>query len=271
MIRFFLKSVFIFFLFSNAFAIIVGNPSDPGLFLDGIFTSKAKNSSIRASYLYNNIYKAKYLNNLNLKAKSDVKMKIIASVLTFNVYNRLDLYTILGKANYEFLDVNDALSFSDAAFAWGAGLKLLLFKGKNIDFSFDGQYFSTKQRFDFFVVEKLIYNLMGPFKHHLEEIQGSFAISYKTPFLIPYIGATFIYTLNTDYFPYSQIIPKPVVRILERGDDLAIFETGDLKPRDNFGAVLGISLINKQKNATLNIETRVEDQFAFAFVGTLRF
>ncbi|KKK95776.1 hypothetical protein LCGC14_2669440, partial [marine sediment metagenome] len=55
------------------------------------------------------------------------------------------------------------------------------------------------------------------------------------------------------------------------GDILAIFETRDMKPKDLFGAVLGISIINNHKNTTLNLETRVIDQNAFAFVGTLRF
>lgn len=266
------KLIFVFlFLFSKAFTIVVGNPSDPGLYLDGFFSSKKKMASFRASYLYNNIYKAEYKNNVSLQATSDVKMKIFASVLTFNFFNRLDLYAILGKANYSFLDVDDALFFKNDNFAWGAGFKLLLLKGNKIDFSFDGKYFSTKQRVNFFVIEKLVYNLNEPFRQHLEEVQGSFAISYKTHFLIPYIGATFLYTLDTDFFPYTRIVPKPLVLILSRGDDLALFETRELKPKDLFGAVLGISIINRHKNTTLNLETRVIDQNAFAFVGTLRF
>ncbi|NGX30213.1 MAG: hypothetical protein KR126chlam4_01429 [Candidatus Anoxychlamydiales bacterium] len=264
--------IFIFlFLFSKAFSIVVGNPSDPGLYLDGFFSSNEKVASFRASYLYNNIYKQEFKNNVNLQATSDVKMKIFASVLTFNFFNRLDLYAILGKANYEFTDVDDALFFQDDNFAWGAGFKLILFKGNKIDFSFDGKYFSTKQRANSFVLEKLIYTLDGPFRQRLEEVQGSFAISYKTNFLIPYVGATFLYTLDTEFFPHSRIIPKPLVRIISRGDNSAIFETRDMKPKDLFGAVLGISIINNHKNTTLNLETRVIDQNAFAFVGTLRF
>ncbi|NGX34877.1 MAG: hypothetical protein K1060chlam1_01237 [Candidatus Anoxychlamydiales bacterium] len=269
-----LLKIFIFlflFFFSKAFSIVVGNPSDPGIYSNGFFSSKEKNATFRASYLYNNIYKAEYKNNTNMQATSDVKIKIFASVLTFNFFNRLDLYAILGKVNYEFVDVDDTLFFQDDGFAWGTGFKLLLYKGNKIDFSFDGKYFSTKQRADYFVIEKLVYTLNGPFRQRFEEVQGSFAISYKTNLLIPYIGATFLYTLDTDFFPYTRIIPKPLVRILSRGDDLAIFETRDMKPKDYFGAVLGISVINKQKNATLNLETRVNDQNAFAFVGTLRF
>ena len=86
-----------------------------------------------------------------------------------------------------------------------------------------------------------------------------------------YVGATFLYTLDTEFFPHSRIIPKPLVRIISRGDTEAIFETRDMKPKDLFGAVLGMSIINKHKNTTLNLETRLIDQNAFAFVGTLRF
>lgn len=263
---------FIFLLLiTKAFSIVVGNPSDPGLYLDGFFTSKTKNASFRASYLYNNIYKTEFKNNVNLQARSDITMKIYASILTFNFFNRLDLYAILGKANYKFLDIDDALFFTDDNFAWGAGFKLILFKGNKIDFSFDGKYFSTKQRADFFILEAQSYNINGPFRQHFEEVQGSFALSYKTHFLIPYVGATFLYTLDTEYFPYSRITAKPKVRMLSRDDTLVVFETRDLKPENFIGAVLGISIINKHKNATLNLETRVIDQNAFAFVGTLRF
>ncbi|NGX48602.1 MAG: hypothetical protein K940chlam5_00190 [Candidatus Anoxychlamydiales bacterium] len=266
------KTIFIFlFLFSKAFSIVVGNPSDPGLYLDGFFSSNEKAASFRASYLYNNIYKQEFKNSVNTQATSDVKMEIFASILTFNFFNRIDLYAILGKANYQFTDVDDALFFQDDKFAWGAGFKLILFKGNNIDFSFDGKYFSTKQRTNSFVIEKQIYDLNGPFRQRLEEVQGSFAISYKTHFLIPYVGATFLYTLDTEFFPHSRIIPKPLVRIISRGDTEAIFETRDMKPKDLFGAVLGMSIINKHKNTTLNLETRLVDQNAFAFVGTLRF
>jgi len=269
--KFFLSSFFIFFLFSKAYSLVVGNPSDPGLFENGVFTKNKKVASFRASYLYDNIYKVEYTNNLQLQAKTNVKMKVLASILTLNFYNRLDLYGILGKANYEFLDIGDALLLTDDNFAWGAGLKLLLYKGKNIDFSFDGKYFSTKQHPSFFLIEKLVYTFEGSNTHHLEEIEGSLALSYKTNLLIPYVGATFVYTLNTDEFPHSRIVPDPLVKILSRGEDLVEYETGDLKPKMNFGAVIGISIINKRKNATINIETRVIDQNAFAFIGTLRF
>lgn len=265
-----LTFAFLFF-FTKAFSIVVGNPSDPGLYLDGFFSSKEKKTSLRASYLYNNVYKQEFKNNLRLQATSDIKMKIFASILTFNFFNRLDLYGILGKANYKFLDVDDSLSFQDDGFVWGAGLKLILFKGEKIDFSFDGKYFSTKQRANFFIIENLQYNLDGPFRQHFEEVQGSFAFSYKTNFLIPYVGATFLYVLDTDFFPYTRIKPKPLVRIISREDARAIFETADMKPKDYFGAVLGISIINTHKNTTLNLETRVVDQNAFAFVGTIRF
>jgi len=266
------KTTFIFlFLFSKAFSIVVGNPSDPELYLDGFFSSDEKKASFRASYLYNNIYKQEFKNSVNFQATSDVKMKVFASILTFNFFNRIDLYAILGKTNYEFTDVDDALFFQDDKFAWGAGFKLILYKGNKIDFTFDGKYFSTKQRANSFVVEKQIYDLDGPFRQRLEEVQGSFAISYKTHFLIPYVGATFLYTLDTEFFPYSRIIPKPLVRIISRGDTEALFETRDMKPTDFFGAVLGISIINNHKNSTLNLETRLVDQNAFAFVGTLRF
>ncbi len=265
-----LKKLFFVLAFfsSKAFSIVVGNPSDPALYLDNLFASKI---SLKASYLYNNIYKQEYKNNLRLKATSDITIKIFASIITFNLFNRLDLYAILGKANYKFLDVDDALFFKDDGFAWGTGLKLILFKTDKIDFSFDAKYFSTKQKTNFFILENLVYTLNGSFRHHLEELQGSFAISYKTQFLIPYIGATFLYTLDTDFFPYSRIIPKPLVRILSRENTLAIFETADLTPKKYFGSVLGMSIINKQRKITLNLETRLIDQNAFAFVGTIRF
>jgi len=256
------RFIFLFsvFLFSKVFSLPIGNPSDPGLYFNGLFTSKMKNASIRASYLYNNIYNAKYQDKLILTATpSDVKMRITAGVLTFNFFNRIDLLGILGTTDFEL----DTLIFSDRTLAWGAGLKLIIYKGEKIDFSLDGKYFSTKQRPTFFLVEKAVYPLVGSFKEHIEELNGSFALSYKTNFLIPYIGATFL---------YSRIVPKPLVGYLLLPDgDQTVFATNDSDIKNMFGVAAGVSIINRQKNATLNLETRVLDQNAFAFIGSIRF
>jgi len=251
---------FIFIFFNTLQGLVVGNPSDPCLYSNGLIFNK-KNYSIKGSYLYNNIYKGRFedvIKNLE-STPSDIKIALIASVLTFNLYNFLDLYVILGTTNIQI----DQMIYTDRRFAWGAGFKSLIFKIKNFDFSIDGKYFETSQKPQYFIVEKEVYPLMSSFEQKLEEYQASVAMSYKTNLLVPYIGSTFL---------YSTITPNPKGGYLKLpGGGKLFFVTTDSITRKKWGMVLGTSVINKKKQANLNIETRVFDQNAFAFIGTLCF
>lgn len=249
------------FLKTNIYGIIVGNPSDPCLYLNGLFSCNKKNYSLRASFLYNHVYKGRFVEKFRPfeSTPSDIQYTLLASVLTLNLFNRLDLYGILGTSNLQI----DQMIYTNRRFAWAAGLKAILLQIRCFDLSFDGKYFSTNQKPEYLVVEKDVYPLISSFEEKLEEYQASLALSYKTKLLIPYIGSTFL---------YSTITPTPKIGIISiPGAGESFFETSDSITQKKWGMVVGISIINHKKQATLNLETRFFDQNAFAFVGTLRF
>jgi hypothetical protein len=258
------KTIFfciIFLFFNKGFTLVIGNPSDPDLYFNGLTSSYKKNFSFRASYLYNNIYKGRFQDKFKTieSTPSDIKLKLLAAILTFNLFNRLDLYSILGTTNLQL----DQLIYTDRRFAWSTGFKALLLKIKRFDFSFDGKYFATTQKPQYFVVDKDVYPLADSFEQKLEEYQASFSMSYKTNLLIPYIGSTFL---------YSTITPDPKIGYMTLpGGGQLLFETSESITRRKWGMVLGISVVNFKNQANLNIETRMFDQNAFAFIGTFRF
>ncbi len=253
---------FIFlFLNTKLYGLVVGNPSDPCLYLNGFISSYKKNYSFRASYLYNNTYKGRFEDKFQRlqSTPSDIQYILKASVLTINFYNRFDLYAILGTTNLQI----DQMIYTDRRFAWGAGLKSILFKIRCIDLSFDGKYFETTQKPQYFILEKKVYPLETSFDQKLDEYQASLSLSYKSSLLIPYIGATYLYSTITAN-------PKAGLLKLPTGETLS-FDLSDSITKKRWGMVIGISIINRKNQANLNIETRIFDQNAFAFLATLRF
>jgi len=260
------KTIFItFFLFyTKIFALVVGNPSDPGIYSNGIFISNKKNVSLRASFLYNNIYKGRFQEKFkNLTStpsdSSNIKMQIYSGILTFNFFNRLDIYGILGTTNLQI----DQEIYTDRKLAWAAGFKAILLKIHHFDCSIDAKYFYTLQKPKYFISEKIVYPLVTSLEQKLEEYQLCFAISYVTNFLIPYAGATFL---------YSTITSNPKVAFMVLPDlERQWVDIKDSKTSRNYGLVLGISILNNKYQANINLETRMFDQNGFAFVGTFRF
>ncbi len=250
------------FLFINTlYAIHVGNPTDPEMYFNGVISSKPKNFSVRAGYLRDNIYKGRYQDKFQTieSTPSDTRLLILAGILTFNLFNRVDLNLILGTSDLEI----DQLIFTTRRFAWGTGLKAILLKLKNFDFSFDGKYFMTDGKPQYFLVDGDIYDLTTSFKEKYEEYQASIAMSYKTPFLIPYIGSTFL---------YSEITPTPKIgRMLIPGGGTLVFETDPSETRRYWGMILGITVNNIQKQASLTVETRMFDQNSVSILGIFRF
>lgn len=245
----------------NLFGLIVGNPSDPALYANGLIFSGAKNYSLRIGYLYNHMYKGKFEDKFPTlpSTSSDIKYLLQASAAIINLHNRLDLYAILGTVNLRI----DQMVYTDRRFAFGAGFKAIFFKINRFDLSLDGKYFQTNQKPQYLVVEKNVFPLASSFEQKLEEYQASLSLSYKTNLLIPYIGSTYLYsTITPD--PKGGLITLP-------GGGLLFFDTSDSITKNRWGMVIGVSIINKKNQAALNIETRVFDQNAFAFLGTIRF
>jgi hypothetical protein len=259
--------IFILFLFTKGFSIFVGNPSEPTFFSDGIFTSDKKNISLRLAYLYDNIYNAKFLNNtVGITNNISLKTQMQGSVITLNFFNRLDLLAILSNCKTTYFDTTENNKMFDSNFGWGVGLKLLFFKSKNMDLSIGSKYFETTQKPNYFVIEDIVFLTNQKFSQKIQILQASLAMSYRTNFLSPYVGAI------ASCRKYTKILPKPLVLTnLEGGGITALFQTKDSSLKDVYGLVAGMSVSNLHKNLNLTIETRYIDLFSYAFIGSFRF
>ncbi|NGX57092.1 MAG: hypothetical protein K1060chlam5_01348 [Candidatus Anoxychlamydiales bacterium] len=261
------RTLFLFLFFLNiGFSIYVGNPSEPILLKNSIIKNYNSNFSLEISYLQDYIYRSQFQDKFESlqSTPSDIKILSYLSILTLNIINRIDINILLGSSDLKV----DRLIKTKNNFSYGLGLKAILFNKKDFDIGFDFKYFTSTFKPTYFVVDDeddgtIIYDIIGSFKQRYEEYIGSLLISYKTPLLTPYIGASFI---------YADLTPKPSVGkifIPEVGE--YPFVTSDSKIKDNFGMVIGVSIINLNKQINLSIENRLFNQNAISATLQIRY
>ncbi|KPK33588.1 MAG: hypothetical protein AMS24_00475 [Chlamydiae bacterium SM23_39] len=242
----------------------VGNPSHPRFFKKGIFTKK-NYFKFQAGYLYSNIYKTKYEDEIITETSKDsfFNLKMDSAILSFNFKNRLDIYGILGNSSFNI----DREIKTDKSFSWGTGLKLLFFHKKKFFLAVDGKYFKTKQKLNNFFINKKIFTIeFSRFGFLYEELQGSIAISYKISPFFPYIGASYLYSTITPYPGNKGLIRYPY----PNQDIIDDFICSKIKNKKNFGLVIGAA-INNKNGISINLESRFFDQNAINVSGEIRF
>ena len=245
-------------------ASLVGNPSSPAIFTDGLI-SKNQTFYIRGGYFYYNIYRAKYKEEIITEESPTSFLKIISqgAIITANIKNRWDIYSLLGVSH---LNLDDQIKTNER-FSFAVGTKLILLKIKNFDFTIDGKYFRTSQNAEYIINEKEIFPIITPHYNFLyQEIQGAFGVSYKINIIIPYVGVTYL---------YSTITPRPFEKGLIRypypnEDTVDDFITRKTKNSKSWGAIVGICLVAKNK-ININIESRMVDQNAVNISSEIRF
>ncbi len=245
-------------------AALVGNPSNPSLFKEGIFFSN-KNYQLRAGYYFDNIYKSVFLDDIPTVESTDTffKLRSYGSIITVNILNTLDVYTLLGVSKSQI----DEQFFSSDRFSWGAGAKIIFYKFKNIDLALDGKYFRAKHNAENFIIEDSVFPVVSDhFGFLYEEFQASLCGSYKIDMFIPYVGATYL---------FSTLKPYPINLVLLRfpspdQDMLSDFPIKETKNKNRWGAVVGISLVSKE-TISINLESRMVDQNAVNVTAELRF
>lgn len=250
--------------FTKVHSIFVGNPAAPNLLQSGIIF-KSKYMNLKAAYLYNNIYYARYKDKIHRKdsENSFVKLRTNASILTANIHEHLDILGILGSSKFK-MDQNVS---TNSKFSWGLGGKMIIFKKKNIFAAADVKYFRTKQGCDVLIDQKEVFPIVTPnFGFLYEEYQGALTAGYKIDIFIPYLGVTYLYSTITPY-PYE----KGVIRYPYPDNDiLGDFFTYKTKNSKNWGLVIGSSIFSNSK-ILLTIEGRMFDQNSIGFLGEVRF
>lgn len=249
--------LFFCIFFTKAFSIFVGNPYSPALSPEGFFI---KSSFLKTGFLYDYIFKGRYQDKFKTIDSTPTNTKLFtqAAVVTINLFEKLDIYGIIGNSRLQL----DQLFYANNNLSWGIGSKAILFQKGFFNTGLDVKYFRTKQKGDYFLIEKELAMLVGDFYFNYEEIQGSLSASYRGEFILPYIGVT--------YF-YSTLDPNTNKGLLQFSDNqLLDFYTSQAVSRRKWGMVIGTTIVNC-KNANVNIEARMFDQNGYNIFGEIRF
>ncbi|MCC5831648.1 MAG: hypothetical protein JJU12_01205 [Chlamydiales bacterium] len=156
------------FLFSNLYALPIGNPMDASLYRKGVLLENCDVSSSRFNPCFNwcNAWSFRvgfygdYVFNRHMEldvedhADADETMLFTnAAYFALNICNRFDLFTTLGATNID-LYANPAIFgliadskiqlASETDFSWSIGGRLTIWDYNSFFFGIEGQYFYTK-------------------------------------------------------------------------------------------------------------------------------
>ncbi len=241
---------------------LIGNPAQPALQKEGIWSSKS-NCSLRLAFLEDYVYcqrfKDEFLDAELSHSKTYSKLNTNAALVTLNFRNWIDLYAILGSAQIQL----DREVFTQRQFAWGTGLKVSLYHQKKFRIGADLKYFETDQKPLYFISEGLPFNVRSHFTLQYHEIQAALGMSYRTGPLIPYVYATYL---------FSQIEPHPpavTVLIPTMNLEADMYMKSVINQR-RLGMCVGATLLDCRK-ATFTVESRFFNQNSIDVNFEIRF
>lgn len=245
-------------------AMEIGNPAQPALQKSGLILEEAKKWSFRLAYLDDYVYRMRFKDEFDLTLESTtptfVKLATNAGLITLNLFDRIDAYTILGTSQLQIQ--NEA--YTKREFSWGVGGKLLFAKLAKMSFGVDIKYFTTKQTPIFFLSDGYAYNVVNDYKLNYSEIQGSLGTSYKTKYISPYLQITYL---------ISKLKPQPLTALVQYPLDSTISIDAESRPavgQRRWGMAVGATLLGSPK-ATLTVESRFINQNAIDINGEFRF
>lgn len=262
------------FLFSNLHAVLVGNPSAPELYTCGLI-SKNQILYLRCGYFYDNIYHGEYKEEEFEEISSEnqnhslLKLRTQGALITANIKNRWDIYSMLGSAK---MNLDNQIS-TTGHFSWCVGTRVLLLRYKNFDLGIDGKYSQTLQDSDHLIIDdKVLPIITENFGFKVEQYQAFLGISYKIDMFVPYVGTTYLYSTIR---PYSGAKHLSTTRGLFRypypNEDLI----NDFIYKNNinshkWGFTAGVTIISNNM-VSVNVETRLVDQDAVNVSAEIRF
>ena len=258
--------VLMLLFFSTAlFSLPVGNPAFPKIIEEGLIFSSANKFSLRAGYEGNFVLDRKLHSERNYFNKEEsFSIYLNSALLTFNLLNRLDLFGTYGKGKIEsdWLSEITANSFfySDLKAGntegWSCGTKIIFFEWGKINFSAGARIFYIDPEIITYAVDRINYN-MDNAKLKYKEWQADMGLSYKTPYLVPYICAK-----------YS----KAKARLLKENSNTQQLELTDfpMKSKNAVGMAIGCTFSNNQFFMVTG-EARFFDEEAYSISGELKF
>jgi len=259
-----MKRAIFLFLLTSLSSMEIGNPAQPYLQKKGVILQSEGDWSFRLAYLDDYVYRMRFREEFEKLASYSatpvfVKLATNAGLVTLNLFNRLDVYGILGTAQ---LQVGQVI-YTKRELAWGVGGKILLAKIAKISFGIDMKFFTTSQQPLFFAAGGNAYNIVNEYRMNYWEIQGAFGTSYRTKFISPYLHLTYL---------ISKLDPQPMIALVRLPSD-PVSVDAETKPvigHRRWGMAVGATLLGSPK-ATLTVESRFINQNAIDICGELRF
>lgn len=239
----------------------MGNPALPELVEEGIFFCKENVVAIKLGYQRDDLL------NGEMKAVDAFKGRMPGfnyimdqGVLTLNL---IDCFEFYGSAGVMKLHAEQRVSpielkqyQSLRQFAWGAGVRGVLFHWKNLLMGLNLAYGSSHPRFDLIETNGVPAAKTGGAKVKFHEWQVALGFSYTLKLFVPYIAGK--YRNATAHFtglPQGFLIDR---------------RSFDAKNRRKIGLVLGTSF-STTDIFELTVEARVIDEEAYTISGNLRF
>jgi len=244
---------------------LIGNPAEPSLGKEGLFSSPESFVSVRVAFLEDYVYYQRFEDEFKIQGmettKTFAKLSTNAGLATVNFEERVDIYGILGASR---LQLNQEI-YSTMQFSWGFGGKLILFETQNLFFGLDIKYFVANQKPSYFLSEGLPLNLVDDgFKFKYNETQFSLGTCYQYAGIAPYLYATYL---------ISKIDPDPVIALVQWPFDPAILVDAVCKSviaHRRWGMAVGATLLSDSK-AALTVESRMFNQNAIDVNLDVRF
>lgn len=243
-----------FFLLTclNVEAFLSGNPGQPALTKKGIIPLKSKILSIRIAYIDDYVYSQHFKGEFDLKTAEEKppvsKMSTEAAILTLNFRKRIDLYTILGSSKMQM----DEEIFARRQFAWGIGIKTVIYQLDRLQIGCDLKYFTTDQKPLYFISSGLPLDVLSNLWLKYREYQGSLGFSYQSGIFCPYILGTYL-SSKVEPNQHRFLIRVPTV---EEAIDASVRSFVGANP---WGVAVGATLLMGTKGI-LSIESRFLNQ-----------
>lgn len=247
------------------YAAPVGNPSFPQLLQEGYWIPLNSCINLRLGYEGDFISDALMKQTIEGKGHIDrYRQDTNSGVATINVFDRIDLYGVLGAArmyaDWRFEDSDEMVNRIELEtcyhFLWAVGGRVIIIKWGETIFGLGGRYNATD-------TSPTWVSFNGnpiPTDHtHLDwtEWQIDFDVSHQIDLFVPYIGVK--------YSSARAETGEFLIDIAQNGS-----QSLHMKNRTPVGLVIGCTLTT-DKYFMLNVEGRLIDEMAATISGDFRF
>lgn len=248
---------FLLLLFvSPLMASFCGNTASMSVMNESLFFKNASFYSLRLGYVYDSVFYSHY-KNLETNDRSYFKISSNLAEGALNFYKTFDLFGFAGTSKIEL----DNQFIAEGKLTFGGGARILFFNNSYCAMGIDGRYLRTRQKIDYILDNGQLIPVLSPVYYTYQEYQGALIFSYKVLPLVPYFGATYL---------YSDLDPVPSSAMIQVGDDFADASLSSVHNSRKWGLVLGVSIIGDGK-INLTLEGRLFSQYAFGSSLSIRF